>query len=227
MGNRKDNAFSDHAKGAITVVYRALRSLKLDPRNPRLHSAKQIRQIAESIRVFGFNVPVLVDAGLKVIAGHGRILACQQLGWSEVPVIQLEHLSQAQARAFAIADNKLTENSVWDDRLLAEQLKELSLSDLDFSLEATGFEMGEIDLRIENLSGDAVVDDDPADTAPSDDTGPPISRPGDLWQLGVHRVVAVMLSTRRHSELCLARTRLRWRSLIHRTMCRSKETSAV
>ena len=87
-----------------------------------------------------------------------------------------------------IADNRLNENSEWDDELLAEQLKELSLVDLDFDLEATGFEMGEIDLRIENLSADADVDDDPADTTQIDDTGPPVSRPGDLWELGVHRV---------------------------------------
>ena len=96
-------------------------------------------------------MPVLVDAGRKVIAGHG-IMACKILGWSEVPTICLEHLSEAQAKAFTIADNRLTENSLWDDRLLAEQLKELSVLDLDFSLEATGFEMGDIDLRIEGLT---------------------------------------------------------------------------
>jgi DNA modification methylase len=123
-----------------------------------------------------------------VIAGHGRLLACQFLGLVDVSTICLEHLTEAQARAFMIADNRLNENSEWDDRLLAEQLKELSLVDLDFDLEATGFEMGEIDLRIENLSADAVVDDDPADTTQIDDTGPPVSRPGDLWELGVHRV---------------------------------------
>jgi len=84
---------------------------------------------------------VLIDAKRKVIAGHGRIMACKELGWTEVPTISLEHLSEAQARAFMIADNRLTENSVWDDRLLGEQLKELSVLDLEFSLEATGFEM--------------------------------------------------------------------------------------
>jgi DNA modification methylase len=170
------------------IVWRRVAELKLDPRNPRKHSRKQIRQIASSIETFRFNVPVLIDANGKVIAGHGRILACQLLGWPDVPTICLEHLTEAQARAFMIADNRLNENSEWDDRLLAEQLKELSLVDLDFDLEATGFEMGEIDLRIENLSADAVVDDDPADTTQIDDTGPPVSRPGDLWELGVHRV---------------------------------------
>jgi hypothetical protein len=100
-------------------------ALRLDPQNPRLHSRKQLRQIANSIKSFGFNVPVLIDAEKSVIAGHGRILAAKALGWTEVPVIAIEHLDAAQRRAFAIADNRLTENSTWDDRLLAEQLREL------------------------------------------------------------------------------------------------------
>jgi ParB-like chromosome segregation protein Spo0J len=116
--------------------------LKLDPRNPRAHSSKQVRQIARSIETFGFNVPVLIDSKLQLIAGHGRIMASQRLGWTEVPTICLDHLTEAQAWAFMIADNRLTENSVWDDRLLAEQLKDLSLLDLDFSLEVTGSTTG-------------------------------------------------------------------------------------
>ena len=110
----------------LAVRYQPIDALRLDPRNPRLHSRKQVRQIANSIASFGFNVPVLIDAEQRVIAGHGRILAAKELGWSEVPAIAIEHLDAAQRRAFAIADNRLTENSAWDDRLLAEQLKELS-----------------------------------------------------------------------------------------------------
>jgi ParB-like chromosome segregation protein Spo0J len=87
------------------------------------------------------NVPVLINRADRVIAGHGRIMACQQLGWTDVPTISLEHLTEAQARAFMIADNRLTENSEWDERLLAEQLKELWELDLDFDLEVTGFEI--------------------------------------------------------------------------------------
>jgi len=115
-------------------------------------SPKQIRQIARSIETFTFLVPVLVDGQGNVLAGHGRILAALQLGWTEVPVISVNHLSENQARAFLIADNRLTENSVWDDRLLAQHLKELSKLELDFSLEVTGIDMGEIDLRIERLA---------------------------------------------------------------------------
>jgi DNA modification methylase len=170
----------------IKVVYRSISELGLDRRNPRVHSNRQLRQIARSIEAFGFNVPVLVDAGLKIIAGHGRVLACELLGWSEVPTICLQHLTDAQARAFMIADNRLTENSAWDEHLLAEQLSELSLLDLDFELEATGFEVGEIDLLIQGMdSGDA--EDDPADAIPTS-FEPRVSRPGDLWLLDRHLV---------------------------------------
>ncbi|MEA2879480.1 MAG: hypothetical protein QOF14_4676 [Hyphomicrobiales bacterium] len=179
---------TNRAGNRLTVVYRAISELKLDPHNPRFHSRKQVQQIARSIGVFGFNVPILVDANLNVIAGHGRAMACQELGWTEVPTVQLDHLSEAEARAFMIADNRLTENSVWDDRLLGEQLKELSLLDLDFSLETTGFEMGEIDLRIEGLRG-ADGKDDPADAIPEVGSGPSVSQHGDLWALNRHRLL--------------------------------------
>jgi hypothetical protein len=135
----------------LEIIPQSLAELKRDPANPRRHSKKQIRQIAKIISVFGFNVPVLVDAALNVIVGHGRLLACRELGIDEVPTLCLEHLTPAQVRAFRIADNKLTENATWDERLLAEQLHDLSLSGLDFDIEVTGFEMGEIDLRIASL----------------------------------------------------------------------------
>lgn len=177
----------DRAERRLRVCYYRAEDLKPDPRNPRSHSRRQLRQIADSMRAFGFNVPVLIDADRKVIAGHGRLLACKELGWTEVPTIRLDHLSEAQARAFMIADNALTDNSCWDDRLLATQLKELSELDLDFDIEATGFEMGEIDLRIESLAnGEAKID--PADILPSV-AGLPVSRAGDVWQLGRHRLI--------------------------------------
>jgi 16S rRNA G966 N2-methylase RsmD len=170
----------------LTIVYRQIQDLKPNSKNPRNHSVKQVRQIANSVRTFGFNVPVLVDAQLNVVAGHGRLLACQQLGWNEVPTISLGHLTEAQARAFLIADNRLTENSEWDDRLLAEQLKELSLLDLDFRLDVTGFDMPEIDLRIESLT-ESEVAEDPADEVPLPQ-GPAITTVGDVWRLGDHRL---------------------------------------
>src|SRR5271169_6235399 len=151
----------------LKIIYKQIEELKLDPGNPRVHSKGQIGQIASSIRIFGFNVPVLVDRHRNVVCGHGRLLACHELGITEVPTLCLDHLTTAQARAFMIADNRLTEIATWDDRLLAEQLRDLSLSGLDFDIEVTGFEMGEIDLRIASLEDTPAKDEvDPADVLP-------------------------------------------------------------
>ena len=160
---------SAYARSPISVAFRRVDQLKPDPTNPRRHSRNQIRQIAGSIQALGFNVPVLVDTELNVISGHGRLLACRELGWTEVPTLCLDHLSPTQARAFMIADNRLTEIATWDDRLLAQQLKDLSLLGLDFSLELTGFEMPEIDLRIASLDDLPVGADDPADMLRSEE----------------------------------------------------------
>ena len=175
-------------RGPLEVITRPISGLKLDPKNPREHRPKQIRQIAKSITAFGFNVPVLIDAQHRVIAGHGRILACQQLGWTDVPTICLPHLTAAQRQAFMIADNRLTEQSTWDERLLGEQLKELAEVNLDFHLEATGFDIGEIDLLIEGALPVAEEANDPADATPAPAAGPPVTQPGDVWLLGPHRV---------------------------------------
>jgi DNA modification methylase len=173
----------------LTVNYLPVSALKPNPKNPRKHNDRQIRLLAKSIQAVGFNVPVLVDQDGNVIAGHGRILAARLLGMQEVPTIRLDHLTGAQVTAFMIADNRLTEIAIWDDTLLAEQLKILSEVDLDFSLEATGFTMGEIDLRIEGLSS-AEGKDDPADTLPTLPMGPPVTKHGDLWLLDArHRLL--------------------------------------
>jgi DNA modification methylase len=161
-------------------------SLKPDPDNARLHPERHVKQLATSIATFGFNCPVLVDGDNKIVAGHGRLLAAKSLGWSDVPVIRLQHLTPHQVRAYRIADNRLTDCSTWDERLLAEQLKYLSEAELDFDIEAIGFEMPEIDLRIQSL-GD--LDDAPtaADIEPSSE--PPVTQLGDVWQLGAHRII--------------------------------------
>jgi len=111
-----------------------------------------------------------------------------RLGWSEIPTISIDHLSEAKRRALMITDNRLAENASWDERLLAEQLRDLSIIGLDFSLEVIGFEMGEIDLRIAGLAGEPGADD-PADAAIEPVTTRPISKPGDLWLLDDHRVL--------------------------------------
>ena len=161
-------------------------SIKPDSRNPRTHTPKQVKQIARSIQSFGFNVPILIDKESKILCGHGRYLAAKQLGMPEVPIIRLDHLTPEQAKAFAIADNRLTENSTWDEILLGEVFAELSELELNFSLEDTGFTMGEIDLKIEGLSITPEVD--PADTF-EESTGPAVTRLGDIWQLGKHRIL--------------------------------------
>ena len=170
-----------------SIVSLAIDILKPDPKNPRTHNDKQITQIARSIKSFGFNVPVLIDENNKVLSGHGRILACKKLGWTEVPTIQIKHLTEVQKKAFAIADNRLTENSVWDDQLLAESFKDLASVDLDFSLETTGFSMDQIDLYIEGTAEQTAPDPDDVPLEPTG--GPAISKLGDLWQFGPHRLL--------------------------------------
>jgi ParB/RepB/Spo0J family partition protein len=132
------------AEARLQIRYRRIDEVKPDPRSPRRHTRKQIKQLARSIKELGFRIPILIDHEDNVISGHARILACKELGWSELPTIPVEDLSEAKRRALMLADNRLAENATWDERLLAEQLKDLSLADLDFSIEVTGFEMGEI-----------------------------------------------------------------------------------
>jgi len=170
---------------APKTIQRSIADLIPDPNNARVHELRQINLLAKSIQAFGFNVPVLVDADNHVLAGHGRLLACHKLGILEVPTISLAHLTPVQAKAFMLADNRLTEIAKWDEHLLATQLKELSIVNLDFDLEATGFTIGEIDLRIEALDH---VEDDLADELPPVIEGPAVTQLGDLWLLGEHRL---------------------------------------
>jgi ParB-like nuclease domain len=172
----------------LTIRYLPVDSLRLDPLNPRVHSEKQIQQIAKSIRNFGFNVPILIDHEGNVRAGHGRLLGSNLLGMTEVPTICLDHLSPHQVRAFMIADNKLSLNSAWDEVLLGAQLKALSKVELDFDLEATGFEMAEIDLLIEGIASSADGAKDSADAIP-EKLGFRVSKSGDLWKLDGHRIL--------------------------------------
>jgi len=171
----------------LAIVYRDIDKLQPDSKNPRVHSEKQIQQVARSIEAFGFNVPFLVDGKGKVIAGHGRLAACKLLGINKVPTIRLDHLTEEQTRAYVVADNRLAENAGWDGRLLGEQLKALSEVKLDFSLESTGFEMGEIDLMIEGLA--SPTEAEAADTLPTMSSPVPVTKPGDIWLLGRNRLI--------------------------------------
>ena len=165
----------------------SISSLKPYARNARTHSRKQIKQIAASIERFGFTNPVLVSDDGEIIAGHGRVEAAKLLGWKQVPTIALSHLSETERRAYVLADNKLALNAGWDNEILAIELQ--ALSDLNFDVELTGFSLAEIDLVIDE-AGEA--DPDGTD-APEDEvvfaTGQPVSRQGDLWQLGRHKLL--------------------------------------
>jgi DNA modification methylase len=171
----------------LAIAYRNIAELQTDSKNPRVHSEKQIQQVARSIEAFGFNVPFLVDRRLKLIAGHGRLAACTLLGINKVPTICLDHLTENQVRAFMIADNRLAEQATWDSNLLAEQLRELCEVELNFDLEATGFQVAEIDVLLEAASPELKGRSDPADDLPEASPSA-VTREGDLWLLGPHRV---------------------------------------
>jgi DNA modification methylase len=151
-------------------------------RNSRTHSEAQIAQIAGSIREFGFTNPVLIDAENGIIAGHGRIMAAQKLGLTEVPCIRLDHLTETQRKAYVIADNKLALNSGWDDSMLALELAELQDDNFDLSL--TGFDESELaDLLAETIEGETDPDEVPEPPVN------PVTVQGDVWILGNHRLM--------------------------------------
>ena len=154
-------------------------------RNSRTHSDAQVAQIAASIKEFGFTNPVLIDGEGGIIAGHGRVLAARKLGMAEVPCIRLAHLTEAQRRAYVIADNKLALNAGWDDAMLALEFKDLQA--LGFDVELTGFSLGDIDELLAELDatpeGATDADETPAVQAEA------VSKPGDVWLLGKHRIM--------------------------------------
>lgn len=166
----------------LAIQYRNIANLKPQARNPRTHTKRQIRQVAASIKEFGFVNPVLIDAENRIIAGHGRIEAAKLAGMTEVPTVKVDHLSPAQLRAYVIADNKLAENAGWDRELLVLELKELEIT-FKFDLTLTGFETAEIDL----LYGTDGVSDSTADEIPETNRSKAaVSQPGDLWRIGAH-----------------------------------------
>jgi ParB-like chromosome segregation protein Spo0J len=122
------------------------------PRNARTHSRKQIKQIAESIRLFGFTNPVLIDGENSILAGHGRVEAARQLGMTAVPCLRVNHLSPAEKRAYVLADNKLALNAGWDEELLALELQELMDADIEFDVGIMGFSIAEVDQLVEGLA---------------------------------------------------------------------------
>ena len=155
-------------------------------RNPRTHTKRQIRQVAESIRKFGFTNPIVVDSENNVLAGHARLEAAKLLGIATVPTILLAEMTEADKRAYVIADNRLAQLSGWDIEILAEEFQFLSQADVDFDVTITGFDTAQIDLLLEPSD-----EPDEADAPiPKPDLGAPaVTRPGDVWQMGRHRLL--------------------------------------
>ena len=162
-------------------------ALRPNPQNPRKHSSRQLKRLAALIREVGFINPVIVDETMMILAGHGRVAAANQLGLTAIPVIIFDHLTPAQKRAYLIADNRIAEQAGWDRELLAVELGELiellPAQGLDVTL--TGFEVAEIDLLIADMATSPPAPEDVLPTMPSK----VVSRSGDLWQLGKHRLL--------------------------------------
>ena len=173
----------------VDIRWIAIDELTPNRRNARTHSRKQIRQIADSIAAFGFVVPILIDDDGVIIAGHGRYEAAKLLDLREVPAIKVRGLSEAKRRALALADNRIGESAGWDRELLAVELPELAeilvVEGLDVSI--TGFSAVEIDQLTTDFEDDASDPDDTVDAKwlPA----APLSKPGDLWELGKHRLL--------------------------------------
>lgn len=165
-----------------------IEKIKLDSlipyaRNSRTHSDAQVAQIAASIKEFGFTNPVLIDETGSIIAGHGRVLASRKLLFNEIPCIRLSHLTAAQKRAYVIADNKLALNAGWDDELLRLELTDLK--ELNFDLDLTGFSAEEIDQLLTPEQVEGLTDEDAVPEVPVE----PITKLGDIWILGKHRLM--------------------------------------
>jgi len=174
----------------LTVDYVNTSEIKPYKSNPKIHKSKQIQQIVNSISEFRFNNPILVDENNVIIAGHGRLLAANHLNMQQVPVIKLTHLSDAQKKAYRIADNKLTENGEWDFDLLKIEFEDLSHLELDFNLDITGFDTADIDVMLDDsLTSKEVKLDEKANAVPFIPENEIVSRLGDIWQLGKHRII--------------------------------------
>ena len=152
-------------------------------RNSRTHSDAQISKIAASIKEFGFLNPVITDGQNGIIAGHGRVQAAQRIGMDEVPTLEAAHLSEAQKRAYIIADNRLALDAGWDDEMLRVEFMDLEAADFDLSL--TGFELDEISALTANEPAEGLTDEDAVPEAPED----PVTVEGDVWLLGRHRLM--------------------------------------
>jgi DNA modification methylase len=172
------------SKTAMKIEMVDIEALIPYARNARTHSEQQVTQIAASIREFGFNNPVLIDGLATIIAGHGRVLGAKKLGLDRVPCIRLTHMTDAQRRAYILADNRIALNSGWDDAMLALELQGLETDGLDLGL--VGFDEAELEKLLQGVDLPAQqISEDEIPEVPVD----PVTKPGDLWTLGKHRLL--------------------------------------
>jgi DNA methylase/ParB-like nuclease domain len=169
----------------LFVVNVPIRNLTAYSQNARTHSKRQIRQIADSINTFGFINPVIINQDKQIIAGHGRVAAATLLGMESVPTIQIEHLSPDQIRTYVLADNRLTETAGWNKEILALELQHLIVSSEIPDVTLTGFEVAEVDLIIQSATNNSGTKDESDIEIPIAQ----VTRLGDLWQLGNHRIL--------------------------------------
>jgi DNA modification methylase len=180
MRQKIQNAFEQ-----LSIIYMPVDALAAHPGNARTHSEKQIHQIAASIKAFGYTNPVLITQDNVVVAGHGRVAAAKLLNMRLVPAIRLENLTPDQIRAYVIADNRLAEKAGWDNSILAIELQHLLTVESNFDVTIIGFEVPEIDLILQEAAGGKDVDD----VFDVDEKNQTVTKPGDLWQLGKHRIL--------------------------------------
>jgi DNA modification methylase len=183
---KKSRLVADPAHLGPEIEWVAIGSLKPAPNNARTHSKRQIKLIARSIERFGFMNPVLVDGERGIIAGHGRWAGAKLLRLKKVPTLRFEHLSDADKRAYILADNRIAEKAGWDREILAIELQ--AFVDMDFDIEVTGFEMPEVELILDEAAEISQPPVSPEDSVPEVSPGQPVVRAGDTWILGAHRL---------------------------------------
>ncbi len=206
MSARQTKASAGPA-ATLAIVQCPIATLKPFAGNARTHSPAQIAKLAASIAQFGFVVPILIDADSNIVAGHGRVLAAKTLGLTEAPAIRIDHLSEAQLRAYRLADNRLAELAGWDEAMLRLEFQFLAETALDFSIELTGFSTSDIDLVLDGPVASAIDPKADAFLAPS--KGPAVTQPGDLWRLGEHLLLCGDARNREHYALLMGEERAR------------------
>ena len=169
----------------LNIISMSIEDITPNPKNARKHSVKQLKQLENSIQAFGNNTPITIDEKRKILCGHARFETLKRLGHTQIPTVGIEHLNEAQKRAFMIADNKIAENATWDEELLSLELEYLTQLEVDVDVNLTGFSMGEIDVLL-GAAEQSVAEEPPPPPPEPENT---VTMLDDVWQLGPHRIL--------------------------------------